>query len=295
MPEDKVKPEDLVQDISHKLHGCPLYKLLCQNLADQDIVKPKEYLNAASQNFALTLIITWIITLLVNPEAVKDHPMKQVIGADNPCFGWDYPPASYVAMFMNSANVYFTWRWAYLENARTKLQSSVGGPSCVQRFAYFTTWALAIASNLWLLLWIVGPAQSHYTEAKSEVHWDPETGSSPKLTFWLAHVALFVIYALCSYMAVLANYLEVKFSPRSTVLETKHGAFIIVYGASLVFLLVTYGYCIWEFEHGHPAKLPAPVMYAAVLIWMACMGNGSNYTAPEIPLKISVVMATDSA
>jgi len=96
-------------------------------------------------------------------------------------------------------------------------------------------------------------------------------------------------------MAVLANYLEVKFSPRSIVLETKHGAFIIVYGASLAFLLITYGYCIWEFEHGHPAKLPAPVMYAAVLIWMACIGSVSYYTAPEIPLKISVVMATDSA
>lgn len=127
MPEQKPKPEDLVQDISHKLHGCSLYKLLCQSLADQDIVKPKEYLTAALQNFALTLIITWTITLLVNPEAVKDHPAKQIIGADNPCFGWDYPPASYVAMFMNSANVYFTWRWAYLENARTKLQSSDGG------------------------------------------------------------------------------------------------------------------------------------------------------------------------
>jgi len=100
MPEQKPKPEDLVQDISHKLHGCSLYKLLCQSLADQDIVKPKEYLTAALQNFALTLIITWTITLLVNPEAVKDHPAKQIIGADNPCFGWDYPPASYVAMFM---------------------------------------------------------------------------------------------------------------------------------------------------------------------------------------------------
>ena len=45
----------------------------------------------------------------------RDDPAREASWHFNPCFGWDYPPASYIAVILNSTNVYWTWRYAWLE------------------------------------------------------------------------------------------------------------------------------------------------------------------------------------
>jgi hypothetical protein len=269
----------------------PLVRLLTSNLADQGIVKPKDYLMAAVQNFGVTLWVTWLITLYYDPNQVLNHPVKPMIGSMNPCFGWDYPPASYVAVFMTSINVYFTWRWAFLENARTKLQTGSSGGGCVQGFVTFTCWFMAFASNLWLLLWLIGPANTHYTEDPNDLTW--ETHEKGMLA-WMTHIGLFGIYTLACFMAVLGNYLEVRFSPRSTVLKPKHTAFVIIYGCSVFYLIFVYMYAITLYELGEPPATGSMYpTYIADFVWELCTLAVPFFTAPEIPLKITVEMANE--
>ena len=74
-----------------------LIELLNQPLNER-IFDPRMYLGASHEVFGITLVITWAITLAFHPEQVFDHPARPIIGSFNPCFGWDYPPASYVAL-----------------------------------------------------------------------------------------------------------------------------------------------------------------------------------------------------
>ena len=93
--------------------------------------------------------------LLIPPVRFLSHSMA-----------WDYPPASYIAIVMCSANVYFCWRYAFLEHMRTRLLNP-GALSAVEKFASASAALLACASNFWLLLWVIVimPSPSNLTPA----------------------------------------------------------------------------------------------------------------------------------
>jgi len=267
---------------------CPVVQLLTQSLADQGLVWPKAYFHAVVQNFGLTLIITWTITYFYDVEQITNHPMRPVMGNLNPCFGWDYPPASYIALTMMGMNVYFAWRFAFLENARTKLQTSQGVPACIQCFTKFSNWSVAFASNLWLVLWLVGPTSGQ----PEEVSWDIDHG---KMHGWGAHIMLFGLYTICTSMSVLGSYLEVRFSSRSSVIEPKHTAFVVILLFTSFYLIAVYMYNFFLYEMGKPPALGSmyPTMVADIL-WTFCLTLYPVCAVPEVPLKITVEMATDS-
>ena len=194
-----------------------LLDLLVQPLGERTIY-PRVYLSASHEMFGITLILTWVLTLIWFPKQIFKHPAKPIIGSFNPCFGWDYPPASYVALAFCSINVYLTWRYAWLELTRTHLSTPSGDLTFPQQFAKYTAISLAFASNCWLLLWVVGP----------------EDGN------WKGHTGLFVFYAAASYLACLGNYVEMRYGPRKAVIETKHTVFIAVYGFAALFLPTVY-------------------------------------------------------
>lgn len=84
---------------------------------DDLVVYPRRYLAASHEVFLYTLIVTWVITLIFHPEQIFDHPAQPIIGSFNPCFGWDYPPASYISVVLCGVNVYLTWRYTYTTTA----------------------------------------------------------------------------------------------------------------------------------------------------------------------------------
>jgi len=198
---------------------------------DERIFFPRQYLSASHEVFAITLIATWAITLIFYPEQIFEHPARPIIGSFNPCFGWDYPPASYLALVSCSVNVFLTWRYAWLEHTRTRLRN----PGALRWFEIFSASAcalLAVASNLWLLLWLLGPAS---TGKLNQV--GPLTPvKTEDVSSWFLHTGLFIIYASGSYLACLGNYLEVTLgnSGRGSV-GTKHTVFIAVYGFAASF------------------------------------------------------------
>ena len=91
--------------------------LLNSNVDTRDVY-PRDYLLASNELTVLTLIITWIVSLIFNRDMVINHPARWIIGGLNPCFGWDYAPANYIAVFMESFQVYLLWRYAWLKAVR---------------------------------------------------------------------------------------------------------------------------------------------------------------------------------
>ena len=138
-----------------------IIRLLNQPL-DSTLIYPRHYLGASHEVFALTLVITWVLTLIWHPEQIFEHPGREIIGSFNPCYGWDYPPAAYVGLTFCSVNVYFTWRYAWLESTRTELVALKYGRQRLDLVTKGTAYFLAAASNIWLLLWIVGPYDGNW-------------------------------------------------------------------------------------------------------------------------------------
>ena len=159
-------------------------KLFNQPLEDK-VFYPRRYLAASHEIFLYTLVISFVVTLLVHPEQISAHPAKAIIGSVNPCFGWDYAPASYIAMVLCSTNVYFTWRYTWLSRTRIKLRNR-GRLSWYEWFSFHGNVPLALASNFWLLLWLIGPT--------SDAPGAAATHAFP----WMVHTGFFFYYAFSS-------------------------------------------------------------------------------------------------
>jgi hypothetical protein len=232
----------------------------------QRVFDPIMYLSASHEVFGITLAITWAITLVLYPEQILQHPARPIIGSFNPCFGWDYPPASYVALVLCSVNVYLTWRYAWLERTRTRLRNP-GTLKWHESFSNATCILLALASNCWLLLWVLGP-QSTGTPRVNSL----QPAAADDVPAWMTHTGLFVFYALSSYLASLGNYLDSSCGGhKPTAVRPEHTIFIFVYGCANVFLFAAYVYDLVVYEPGQPPALPPWVTQSSDVLWMLCV------------------------
>ena len=166
-----------------------LLKLLSQPL-QVSIIQPNQYFRASNELVVLLLIVCWTITLIFNPDQAIHHPARDYVGHMNPCFGWDQPPAAYIAVLGSGMDVYLSVRYAILEATRTRLLDQDANPSWAEAFATITAYAHGFAALLWLLLWSVGPPDGR---------WD-----------W--HLAIFSFAIGCRYLCSLGNYIENRFS-----------------------------------------------------------------------------------
>mmetsp|Transcript_24427 Transcript_24427/g.44288 ORF Transcript_24427/g.44288 Transcript_24427/m.44288 type:complete len:290 (-) Transcript_24427:65-934(-) len=254
---------------------CALVHLL-NTRADDRVIKPKKYLAASHEVFALTLLICWAITLIYDPTQATKHPARPIIGSMNPCFGWDYAPASYVALVLCSVNVYLTWRYATLSRTRTNMMFAGGSSGRVEMFSNAASWMLAYSSNLWLLLWMVGPNAE-----------DPGHEEHPKMKNWIVHTGIFVVYGVASFLAALGNYLEVRINKPEHVMR-KHTVFIVSYGLSISYLGAVYGYDLGMYRFGEEPALNPYFAQAADFVWMGCVAVIAKYLPPEPPLHITI-------
>ena len=57
---------------------------------------PNTFLQGATEILTATMISCWIITLIFNPQVIDDNPLKDRLGYNDFCVGWDVMPASIV-------------------------------------------------------------------------------------------------------------------------------------------------------------------------------------------------------
>lgn len=236
---------------------------------DDVLIHPRVYLNASHEVFLVTLFITWVVTLIWHRDQAFEHPALPLIGSLNPCFGWDYPPASYIAMTLCSTNVFLTWRYSGLVQARLFLLSPSGRITHSQRFTRWSAVFLALSTNTWQLLWLIGPAEQ-----------SPGLDQDPKKRIWLTHTGLFFAYALALYLAQLGQYLDIAYSSSlRNEIQLKNRVFIGIYSFSLVVFIPAYLFDILMYKDGKPPALSPVITYAAVFLWLACL-FGSQYLMP---------------
>lgn len=245
---------------------------ICTTPVDSCCISPKTYFSASNELVCMLLIVCWAITLIVDPDQVANHPARKYIGHYNPCFGWDFPPASYVAVLGCAADVHLAWTAATLEATRTKLLCVDGKAVAAERFALVTAWGHGVASMLWMLLWQVGPNDGR----------------------WSAHLGIFSTAICLRYLSSLGNYVEARFGrPTSSGagrVETKHTVFIIVYGIVTFMLPVLYFYDIIVYRAegrvGVDPPLPWWLLHAFDMAWMICIILNTYLRVPEPPMRI---------
>lgn len=65
--------------------------------------------------------VTWTITFFFNHKMLEENPLRDRVGYNNMCVGWDAPPALYVAVPFASVYVYLGLRFAWTDIIRTAL------------------------------------------------------------------------------------------------------------------------------------------------------------------------------
>ena len=221
---------------------------LLRTPADSAVILPKRYFAASNELVVLTLLVCWCITLAYDYKLVWDHPARRYVGHFNPCFGWDYPPASYIAVFACAADVYLAWTYATLEGMRTRLRDDDGMLSWAERFSLVTTYLHGLASMLWLLLWVGGVALACTTSVSFAVraHVRARAPSwqvvGPPDNRWVWHLAIFSCAVFFRYLCTLGNYVEQRFGKAYQMgrVHKRHTYFIVFYGAVTVLLPIMY-------------------------------------------------------
>jgi len=247
-----------------------LLKLLVSPI-NSAVVRPKAYFQASNELIVYTLIICWLITLIFTPETAVDHPARRYVGHFNPCFGWDFAPASYVAVFSCAADVHLAWTYATLEASRTRLRDNDGTTTWAERFSLYTTYLHGLAAMVWMLLWQVGPPDGR----------------------WVVHLALFTTAVGFRYLCTLGNYVEGRFGRayEQGLVTRAQTVFICIYGAVTLALPLLYFYDVLVYEiegrAGVDPPLPWYVLQAADVVWMVCLALSTRLAVPEPPLRIT--------
>jgi len=289
-PQEPLSPSSLTngQPEGH-ICTCPkwlanrfaIFKLLGQPLHDR-IFHPSIYLSASHEVLAITLTITWAWTWTFHSEQILDHPAFPIIGSYSPCFGWDYAPASWFAVVACSMNVLLTWRYSWLEQTRSIIRRPEGR-TAVQKFGKCSAILLAVASNFWLLQWLIGPLDQEPGQPLDRLD----------VTKWFVHFGIFFTYAATSYLCALANYLEaVNDRSRDKVVKSST-VFIIVYGCSLVFWAFVYVCNLAMYGEGMPPVLRPFYTHTADILWIACMLSITSFLPKEPPLKVTTEIFMD--
>jgi len=209
-------------------------------------VLARTYLGAALETHFLSLVVTWIFTLIWYPYEAWKHPKVITLGAFNFCFSWDFPPGNYIGLFMSSFMVYFLWRYAILVNMRAKLHHEPSLSCCccktIHGFAAFWTYFQAMSASFYLLIWLLGPISAY----DGPIHM-PKLGVLPGPDYkvpmifesWTLHTVAFLSFAIASWLSYVGVYLESKYGAINSV-KPKHTYYIIAYSISMIGFVFVY-------------------------------------------------------
>jgi len=210
------------------------------------------------------------VTMTVSPKKAIDHPARDYTGHFNPCYGWDYKPASFIAVFGCAADVYLAWTYATYEQLRTHLRDYDGKIDRAERFSLLTTYLHGFASMLWMVLWQVGPPDDQ----------------------WTAHLAIFSVSVYFRYLCTLGNYVEQRFGGcyDRTLVSWKNTVFIIVYGLVTTALPILYfvDVLVYKAEDrtGVDPVINRWLLQVMDIAWVSCLALTTKFAIPEPPLLI---------
>jgi hypothetical protein len=87
---------------------------------------PEHFAKAGSETLAIIFMGSWVLTLVFNYEFVHDNPLKDRMGYNNLCVGFDSSPARYFAMPLFVLKAYLDIRYVLAAMQRSDLEKRTG-------------------------------------------------------------------------------------------------------------------------------------------------------------------------
>jgi len=140
-------------------------KLVRSSVHEHCRTEPEDYLAASSELLFATMVVSFIITKLVNPQQLLDNPIRRMVGYNNPCVFWDEKPATLVAAWMFAPMIYLGIRYAVTDSMRAKL-SNPDDPAKRNTLYLYLNWAYAISQIICSGIFVVTPQDGMLTSMR---------------------------------------------------------------------------------------------------------------------------------
>lgn len=236
--------------------------------SDSITYNPEEYASAGGELLVLTMIISWALTYFFNPTVIEANALKERVGYNNLCVGWDTAPARYAAAPLFAVIIFLECRYMQLDYWRAELDKSL---SSAQRSA-------------------VG-----YANFFNALSWFGSIGIfSINPSDWATgHTLSFVQLVVFGYVAFACNFLETDpkyHPPGSWVFTAVFGVVCLLFGVCAMTQML-------RFDPLTKAMGPVPWQMMCFLdySYFACMGIAGSMrpAAPSLSAQYRLVSDDD--
>eukprot|EP00980_Cylindrotheca_fusiformis_P017094 scaffold5247_cov130-Cylindrotheca_fusiformis.AAC.13 len=254
----------------HLLVVPPKYKFGLVHLLthmEWDVVNPSCFLKASGECLFLILSISWIITAIHNPETIQHNPLKDRLGYNNFCVGWDVTPARYVAGFLWIPCSYLGLRFVYSDLVRFQLGMESSPKSTFHVcFKYTSLFAYALALCGIILILMIPPTDEDV---------------------W-THSSFFLFFIVTRFFVVASIYRDFP-----DEFQYQDRVFLTVYGFISLFMpvLIVWQYWWYDFHDiGNRAPIHPWILGTIDYSWFLCLAVTAKFLPEETMLvrKVSL-------
>ena len=244
-----------------------LFRVIDRPVDDSEI-QPRLYLMSAQQVLIITQLLTWSITLVGYSDIIAEHPLRKITGSIQQTMAWNYPPCSFIAIILLSSCVYFVWRYAWTARTAMVLEAGSNQLPWQTRFAYNANLLLALSSNVFLCIFLLGPASNGSVHAVSL--------SAPltrlDVTAWSSHMFVWGLTVVAWYLVCVGSWVQHRYGSAFSRAQVSPGftLYVATYSAVILYFLGVYSYTFARFEVGQPPVLPWYVTQVADVLQLAC-------------------------
>jgi len=251
-------------EISLESRVKPKYNLaflyLVKNIGDLNLINPNIFLKAGGEVLAVTIIVSSIITYIVHPEFFENNPLKDRLGYNNACVGWDTAPAVYFAFPATLCATALVLQFCYYDYVRTvKLDREL--PGCVGFITNWSNFIWAVFMILFNLVFLISPEQNVY-----------------------AHTTFFVLFIVGRWLTIFGIFLEF---PKE--FQTKEKIFMVVYTITSVSLpFIYFGEYLYYDKHGVKSPFPWWITFTLDWLWFFCLFLTSKLLPDSVFVRLTV-------
>lgn len=235
---------------------------------NKGIVYPENYLKAAGELLFLLFGVVWGITWIWHPEVIADNPIKDVMGYNNLCVGFDMPPATYVGLLIAFPIVYLCFRYSWTDLERSVLMRSELSD---------TQYRFSVATNVLYMVSICGFGLAFVV--------------SPYVSV-TAHFLAFLQFIVVRFLVVWANVYESPSPSRATM------RFLWVYGGISLVLPAIAVANLLHYSGAPSGSAPSPLVpYQISMVldyaWFACLALTTTFLPRGNPLRFNASVSPE--
>jgi len=230
---------------------------------NKEIIRPEVYLKAGGEALAILFAFCWALTYFYNPAIINKNPLKDRLGYNNLCVGFDTFPAKYVAQILWGGTVYLVIRYSWTDMQRTKLKKW-----SITKTQY---WFSMVASSMFLV---------------SGVCFGAVFMIDPFVSVW-CHSLFFIQYMVVRMICVWANMYEQNGT------STSSWIFMVVYGfATILFSgCVIFNFIMYD-RHISDPDFKAPYLHWGVTAtfdytWFVCLALTTKFLPDDSDIVVS--------